>query len=120
MAFIADMTPYTYAGHEPLADVLAIGWLDSSMPYSRGETSDEFRSALAALCDSPMRRFRGWHSCQFCAGRANGGNGEFRVRKEGTWYVAPILIRHYISEHGYKPPQAFIDAVTHPDEVGRD
>ncbi|WP_455680782.1 DUF7919 family protein [Streptomyces pristinaespiralis] len=26
-------------------------------------------------------------------------------------YAAPFLIKHYVTVHGYRPPEAFIDAV---------
>ena len=40
------------------------------------------------------------------------GNGEIRVTdRSGVTYVAPVLIRHYVSEHEYVPPRQFIDAV---------
>jgi hypothetical protein len=29
----------------------------------------------------------------------------------GIAYAAPFLITHYITVHGYRPPQVFIDAV---------
>ena len=40
------------------------------------------------------------------------GNGEIRVVDVmGTTYVAPVLILHYVAEHGYLPPKEFVDAV---------
>ena len=40
------------------------------------------------------------------------GNGEIWVKaRDGITYIAPILILHYVSEHHYAPPQAFVDAV---------
>jgi hypothetical protein len=40
------------------------------------------------------------------------GNGEIRVRAaNGITYVAPVLVLHYVVEHGYLPPQEFIEAV---------
>jgi hypothetical protein len=44
--------------------------------------------------------------------QVNLGNGEIRVLgKGGILYVAPTLIYHYVAEHKYRPPDAFIDAV---------
>jgi hypothetical protein len=49
------------------------------------------------------------------------GNGEIRVRDaDGIWYAAPRLVIHYVVEHNYCPPQAFIEAVLNPSEVGKD
>jgi len=40
------------------------------------------------------------------------GNGEVWVEgRDGLTYVAPALVLHYVVEHDYAPPQAFIDAV---------
>lgn len=35
-------------------------------------------------------------------------------------YAAPSLIIHYILQHGYKPPQEFIDAVMESEEADSD
>ncbi len=40
------------------------------------------------------------------------GNGEIWLTiHDGTNYAAPTLILHYIDEHAYLPPVAFIEAV---------
>lgn len=40
------------------------------------------------------------------------GNGEVEVKgAAGSGYRAPTLLYHYVTEHGYLPPQEFIDAV---------
>jgi hypothetical protein len=40
------------------------------------------------------------------------GSAEIRVPSgNGTIYVAPNLIIHYIREHGYRPPDEFIRAL---------
>ncbi len=39
------------------------------------------------------------------------GAAEIRVlSRMGTVYAAPNLIYHYVSAHGYKPPEEFLDA----------
>ncbi|MEM7430354.1 MAG: hypothetical protein AAF351_00315 [Pseudomonadota bacterium] len=75
-----------------------------------------------------MNRFRGAHRCEFCPKPAviadkgrfkivapdaeRQGNGEIRVAGPGNvTYVAPVLIRHYVTEHDYQPPKEFVDAV---------
>ncbi|MDH4109285.1 MAG: hypothetical protein OEW35_13295 [Gammaproteobacteria bacterium] len=30
---------------------------------------------------------------------------------DGIWYIAPVLVVHYIAWHKYRPPQQFLDAV---------
>ena len=40
------------------------------------------------------------------------GNGEIQIAGEGnTVYVAPTMIVHYIMDHHYVPPEAFIEAL---------
>ena len=55
----------------------------------------------------------GVHECDLCPGTvAPEGTGGGRVPGEpGIAYAAPILITHYITAHGCRPPQVFIDAV---------
>jgi len=38
-------------------------------------------------------------------------NGEIRVRLENITFAAPVLIVHYIEEHGYLSPADFVKAV---------
>jgi hypothetical protein len=41
------------------------------------------------------------------------GDAEIRVvGKDGTWLIAPTLVLHYVTEHAYRPPAEFIDAVS--------
>lgn len=128
MSYFRDLSPYAYHHDDPA--VLMVGWLDAERVVKTGDTSPEFRDALAALCERPMRLFRGWHSCNLCPGaswlaggklvRERNGNGEIRVRKNGKWYAAPKLIGHYVTAHNYLPPEEFIAAVLAPDEIGTD
>jgi hypothetical protein len=39
------------------------------------------------------------------------GNGEIRVLGEGVTFAAPVLVVHYVEEHGYLPPPQFLKAV---------
>ena len=72
---------------------------------------------------------RGWHQCPSCKGAASHGvrgtkavrdgesvslgDAEIRVvGKDGTWLIAPTLVLHYVTEHAYRPPAEFIDAVS--------
>lgn len=55
----------------------------------------------------------GVHECDLCPeDEAPEGNGEVRIPGEpGVAYAAPFLITHYVTDHSYRPPQVFIDAV---------
>ena len=74
----------------------------------------------------------GWHDCEICPGpeasypdgevgpiiRRRGrrirlyGHGHYLLRDGDFTYMAPALILHYILDHAYCPPQAFLDATT--------
>jgi hypothetical protein len=87
-------------------------------------------SCLFEACAAhAVPRTRGWHRCGFCVQTrdedAKGGlvvsrdtrsavlgDAEIRVvAAGGKLFVAPTLILHYVVEHGYQPPSAFIEAV---------
>ena len=41
------------------------------------------------------------------------GNAEIRViAADGRWLTAPTLVVHYVRDHGYRPPAAFVEAVS--------
>lgn len=111
MTFFADLTPYTYTGEET-ERVVNVGWLSARNPFEQGDTSEEFRRALAALLVKPILVHRGKHYCEFCpAGKQPGGSGQIRVPDGSMCYAAPVLIHHYVMEHGYRPPAQFVEAV---------
>ena len=120
-----DLSAYVYHGSEPDGSVLNVGWLGRDHAFTTGETSSKFVEALRQLVAQPVKLFRGYHKCEFCPDsppRVVGGlhwntnppevlgNGEIRVVANGVTYVAPVLVRHYVEVHHYKPPQAFVDA----------
>ena len=128
--YFADLTPYCYDGPEKDDRIVNVGWLSKDHDFPRGTVPTEFINRLNLLIAAPTNRFRGFHICEFCPQTETyirnrkddpqmiefdperHGNGEVRVTgDDGIIYVAPVLIRHYVSEHEYRPPQAFIDAV---------
>lgn len=118
MAFIADLTPYNYGREAPRPDVLAVGWLSKDEPFTQGDVPPAFTERLAGLIWHPVNLYRGSHQCEFCPPATPGrvkdarGNGEIRVQGDsGVVYVAPVLVAHYVTAHGYQPPQVFVDAV---------
>ena len=129
MAYFEDLTTYEYSRRKPISSLLNVGWLGEGHQFSVGQTADAFRAALAELCDKKsMNLTRGYHVCEFCPSASwfdpyfrSNGNGEIRVRgPDGTWYVAPRLVIHYVVEHNYCPPKGFVEAVMNPSEIGSD
>jgi nucleoside phosphorylase len=133
MAYIADLQPYTYdPAHrkQPDKKLLAVGWLDPSFGFTRGDVGPEIIKKLTALKRRPVNLTRGFHMCPYCTYEgprnaftypARGGNGEIRVKGEnGIVYAAPVLICHYITEHKYRPPKEFVNVVARLPEQSLD
>ena len=100
--------------YRPAYTRLNIGWLEAGKPYSTGSVPAVFVAKLKAVQEVQwMNVCLGLHECDLCPEEgAPEGNGEVRIPGEaGIAYAAPFLITHYITAHGYRPPQVFIDAV---------
>ena len=137
MAYIEDLTPYTYSdddivrvgdeyvSYRPRYDRLAIGWLEDGHEFPTGDVPPRFVDALFEALDRPrVNVMRGFQTCFRCP-RQNGmvgadhrgrttllGNAEIRVPAgPSTMYAAPNLIWHYVTAHAYAPPEPFITAV---------
>jgi hypothetical protein len=119
VAYFPDLTPYRYLTEEP--SVLNVGWLDAKHSVETGPTSDQFRGRLAYLTlHGTAAQTRGIHSCELCEEPRNEpcylvvaddrrllGSAEVRIAK----FAAPSLLLHYVVDHAYRPPAAFIEAV---------
>ena len=100
--------------YRPTYTRLNIGWLEAGKPYSTGAVPAGFVEKLKALQEVQwMNVCLGLHECDRCPEHeAPEGNGEVRIPGEpGIAYAAPFLVTHYVTAHGYRPPQVFIDAV---------
>jgi hypothetical protein len=127
--FYEDLSEYSYQDEDafteselgvyalwyrPAYTRLSIGWLEVGKPYSTGTVPAVFVQKLQAVQKvQSMNVCLGLHECDLCPEQeAPAGNGEVRIPGEpGITYAAPFLITHYITAHGYRPPQVFIDAV---------
>ena len=111
----------------------AVGWLGDYIPGG-GKTPSQCISQLWDAYKSKLvisDGTKGFHNCERCQGdnewypggkvspiiRWRGqrlriyGHGHFLIRFNEIVYLSPVLILHYILDHGYKPPNAFIEAV---------
>lgn len=125
MTYYADLTRYEFLGgllgDHVIDNALNVGWLSGQIVYTEGNTSKEFQGRLLKFCNGVVNPTRGWHSCEFCPPTAYDpvrgnplepfGTAEIRVFYKDNTYAAPNLIYHYVTEHNYKPPEEFIEAV---------
>ena len=138
--YFPDLSPYGYAIKTPLPNVLNVGWLDRSIPFSKGPTptgfSQNLRSWFATARVNPMR---GVHECGLCrtehwpplplnenpSANVDGrdfilGNWEIWIPSAAqTVFASPALIIHYVETHGYLPPEDFVAAVMDIKRVNR-
>ena len=136
VAYFPDLAPYAY-GNEVHPGVVHVGWLDDKHPFPKGSVEGRLVEKMKLLAAKPVELYRGRHICELCyrppdvvkalvpnRGKLidpNGiwkrwaepreSNGEIRVSSAGVVFAAPVLIVHYIEEHGYLPPAQFLTAV---------
>src|SRR6266536_2218640 len=85
----------------------SVGWLGATVPTS-GLVDPGILAALRHYA-SWARVEDGWmgvHTCEIC--NAFCSNGEFWIIWSGIRYVLPQMTLHYITEHGYEPPEQFL------------
>ena len=130
MTYIEDLKPATYGPFSLLPGTRAVGWLSKSKRHASGEIDAEclrrVRVLYAALYNSDSfgtmspAVTAGFHDCEFCerTGQRHGENLELYVRDpDGGGYEAPAMLLHYIEEHSYSPPDAFVRAVLSADSA---
>ena len=123
MTHFADLTPYGYADR-PEPGTRNVGWLgDGPIPPGQ-RLSEALIERLAQHCVVAVHQMRGYHRCPACDAdpvelrvgeeRVLLGSAEIRVFDErGDAFAAPNLIHHYVQAHDYRPPDAFLRALTH-------
>jgi len=99
--------------------IVAIGYLELSEPFERGEVPEGFITKLKILWgEGIMMGSLGHHDCEFCIdednyenrGRSSSEKTLEDVRNETTYYF-PEMIFHYIEVHKFKPSEEFIEFV---------
>lgn len=98
-----------------------VGWLDVRLDYPRGLVDREILRRIGELCNSPVRRTRGWHRCALCSDYpiqetigsrlVTLGDAEIDVMGPERIYSSPTLLYHYILRHEYRPPEEFLEAI---------
>ena len=120
------MTPCTYfdRGAEPawVCRVMAIGWLEANKTYPKGETPPEVVEKLQLLRKGfgsvfANLSYRGLHTCSLCSPVDSRPHHLIEshinifVPTRGFVYATPGRVDHYIAEHGYAPPDSFVEAL---------
>jgi hypothetical protein len=120
VTWFADLTPYTYLRTEPTnPPTLNVGWLAHGRDFAKGNVPQRFVTRIQELCKyARTQQTRGLHPCELCPDEipwddsSRLSSAEIRaVGDDGTRYAAPTLILHYVTAHGYAPPEAFIAAL---------
>jgi hypothetical protein len=101
-----DLTPYTYGR----GDGLNIGWLEKGYDFKTGEVDSHLTDKLDKL--KPYESYRGSHRCELCASKDALTNSDYMIEGNGKKYYFPGLLKHYIVDHKYLPPQEFLDALS--------
>lgn len=119
--YFADLTPCPYNGVRE-KNGLSVGWLDKLHDFPRGPVPAEFVERLTEICKNPVVHHLGFHFCELCNFARDSSLEGARsstviqvVARGGTIYFAPAMICHYVSQHGYQPPEDFIEAVMEND-----
>jgi len=114
MTHIRDLEPCTYFGTKASRCLVAVGWLDARVSYERGPASTHFVEKLALLAHDAWEFsvFCGSHRCTLdsCESRPSESRNLF-IPTDAFIYAAPQMVLHYVQDHSYSPPPAFVSAV---------
>lgn len=99
----------------PNKTAVYIGWLEPSEEEpTTGETSEDFKERIREICEGEQfleESHRGWHMCPLCASGRSSRTFLISSSVEDKFYYFPGMVHHYVSEHNYKPPEEFVEAV---------
>jgi hypothetical protein len=108
--------------------VLSVGWLEDGNPFPTGDNPEGVFDVLWELArrEPPAKLHRGFHYCDLCPASAGvcfvehlgekawvGHSVLAAFQPSHTVYQAPGLIVHYVRDHRYLLPSAFVDALLH-------
>jgi hypothetical protein len=122
VTYYTDLSDYVYFPSR--VRMRNVGWLGKDSEFPQGDAPAGLYDALLDLAQDPRNRARGFHECEFCdagspivvaapdARDVLLGMSELHViAADGCVYAAPSLVLHYVAEHGYLPPDVFVNAV---------
>ena len=117
--YFRDLTPYADYDR-PNHRIFHVGWLEKSEPFETGETPGEVIEMLKSQLPFRVLRTRGWFKCRLCKRgeymllddyKQTLGGAEIWIENGQVTYACPDMIIHYIEDHHYKPPTAFLTAL---------
>jgi len=138
--YFRDLSLYSYSTKSPLPDVLNVGWLDRSIPFSRGTVPSRFVDQLKKWFRvARVNQMRGIHECNFCRAEqwpplpvkdhpsltienrifALGSKEIWIPGPNGKIFASPALVIHYVEVHEYCPPEEFIAAVMDDESMSK-
>ncbi len=98
--------------------MIAVGYLDFSEPFEKGEVSTSFITKLHVLwSQGVILGSLGFHECEFCIDELIFPRGRSSSQKElvdtenNIRYFFPEMIFHYIEVHKFKPSNEFVEFV---------
>ena len=124
MTYFKDLSIYSYLARQQWPMENNVGWLGAGHEFSIWSPSEAILDSLWKYCKVHVNQTRGLHGCHLCRESypmkawRNGesqmlGSAEIRAfSNRGAIFAAPNLIFHYVSVHGYQPPDEFIDALS--------
>jgi hypothetical protein len=102
----------------------AVGWLERP-GFATGTVPKDCIGALVEALRGAIFHdgYRGYHTCTLCGKFlpevkwkrrriSLQGHGHYLVQLGQVVYMAPALLLHYILDHGYRPPDEFLNAVS--------
>ncbi len=91
---------------------VAVGYLDITEEFEKGEVSANFLLKLKVLWDEGMvLSSLGHHTCEFCGKATSSSEKTLIDRENNIKYLFPKMIFHYIKVHKFKPSDEFIEFV---------
>lgn len=124
MAYYPDLSAYGYAVERAISHVQNVGWLDAAHDFPRGSVAAPLVAKLRYLAvHRTVQQMRGFHYCQFCTQEEVAAEHDGATTLLGSaeiWipaldgrgcYASPDLIVHYVEQHEYRPPDAYLDAL---------
>jgi hypothetical protein len=137
MAHYVDLEPCDYIRFNPARRhlVIAVGWLEPDFEFPRSDAPSAFVDALLKLTETntgnPRHMMMGHHDCALAHSAQPDGSiakpefpssscKELYIPFRGCLFVSPENVGHYVTVHGYAPPQQFAEAVEHCPEFRSD